>query len=56
MKFKVREHFFVHMSGKVYEPGTELDLNEDQAERYAAQIEPVEVPKPSRRVKSDGAE
>ena len=56
MKFKVREHFFVHMDGKVHEPGTELELSAEQAERHAAQIEPVEAPKPSRKVKADAAE
>ena len=56
MKHKVRDHFFVHMDGKVHEPGTVLDLTEEQAERHAAQIEIVEQPKTSRKVKADGAE
>jgi hypothetical protein len=54
MKYKVREHFFVHLDGKVLEPGTELELTDEQAERHAAQIEPVEAPKPARKVKADG--
>lgn len=56
MKYKVRDHFFVHMDGQVHEPGTELDLTDDQAERYAAQIELAEVPKPSRKVKADATD
>ena len=56
MNYKVREHFYVHMDGKVYEPGTELELTAEQAERHAAQIEPVEAPKPARKVKADAAE
>jgi hypothetical protein len=53
---KVREHFYVHMDGKVHGPGTELELNEEQAERYAAQIEPVAKPEPKpRKAKADAA-
>lgn len=56
MKYKVREHFYVHMDEKVFEPGTELELTAEQAERYAAQIEVVEALKPARKVKTDGAD
>ena len=56
MKYKVREHFFLHMDGQVHEPGSVLDLNEEQVERYAGQIEPAEQPKPARKVKADAAE
>ena len=56
MKYKVREHLYVHLDGQVHEPGTVLDLTDEQAERHAAQIEPAEAPKPSRKVKADAAE
>lgn len=56
MKYKVREHFFVHMDGQVYKPGSELDLNEEQALRYEAQIEPVEAPKACRKGKGDATD
>ena len=56
MKFKVREHFFVHLNDKVYEPGTELELTAEQAERHATQIEPLEAPKPAKKAKADGAQ
>ena len=55
MQYKVREHFYVHLDGQVHEPGTVLDLTEEQAERYAAQIEPAEQPKPARKAKADAA-
>lgn len=54
MQYKVREHFYVHLGGQVHVPGTVLDLTEEQAERHAAQIEPAEQSKPSRRAKADG--
>ena len=56
MKYKVREHFFLHMEGQVHEPGTVLDLSDEQADVYAAQIEPAEAPKPARKVKADATE
>ena len=54
MKYKVREHFFVHMDGQVYESGSELELNDEQALRYEAQIELVEAPKACRKGKEIG--
>ena len=51
MKYKVREQFFVHMDGQVFEPGTELDLNDEQAALHAVQIEAVEPAKPSGKAK-----
>lgn len=56
MKYKVREHFFVYLDGQVHEPGSLLELTDEQAERHAAQIEPAEQPKPARKVKADAAE
>lgn len=56
MQYKVREHFFVHLDGQSYGPGTVLDLSDEQAERHAAQIETVESPKPSRKAKANDAE
>ena len=55
MNYKVRDHFYVHMDGRVYEPGAELELDEQQAARYAAQIEPVAPAKPSKKVTADDA-
>lgn len=53
MKYKVREHFYVHMNGQVFEPGTVLDLTEEQAERHAAQLEEAqEAPSPTKRRKA----
>lgn len=49
--FKVRPEFFVHLDGKVFEPGIELELSDDQAELVAHQVEPVEAPKPARKAK-----
>lgn len=56
MKYKVREHFYVHLDGQVHEPGSVLELTDEQAERHAAQVEPAESSKPSRKVKADAAE
>ena len=56
MQYKVREQFYVHLDGKVSEPGTVLDLDDAQYELVAHQVEPVEAPKPARKVKADGAE
>ena len=41
MKFKVRDHFYVHHKGEVFGPGQTVDLTADEAEAHAAQIEPV---------------
>lgn len=43
MQYKVRDHFYVHLDGKVFEPGAVLELNDEQAERHAVQVEPLEV-------------
>lgn len=40
-KFKVREHFYVHLDGDVHGPGDVVELTEEQAEAHAAQIEPL---------------
>jgi hypothetical protein len=49
MKYKVREGFVVHdLEGGPFEGGTELDLDAEQAERYAVQVEladPAEIKK-----------
>jgi hypothetical protein len=49
--FKVRSEFFVHLDGKVFEPGTELELSDEQLELVAHQVEAVEAPKPTRKAK-----
>lgn len=56
MQYKVRQQFYVYLDGQVFEPGTVLDLNDAQYGLVAHQVEPVEAPKPARKVKSDGAE
>ena len=49
--FKVRSEFFVHLDGKVFEPGTELELGDDQFELVAHQVESLPEPKPTRKAK-----
>lgn len=56
MQYKVREQFYVYLDGQVSEPGTVLDLDDAQYELVAHQVEPVEAPKPARKVKADGVE
>ena len=56
MQYKVREQFYVYLDGKVSKPGTVLDLDDAQYGLVAHQVEPVEAPKPARKVKADGAE
>jgi hypothetical protein len=51
MEYKVRDHFFVHLDGQSYGPGSSVDLSDEQAARHAAQIEAVEPVKPSRKAK-----
>ena len=53
--FKVRSEFFVHLDGKVFGPGTELELSNDQAELVAHQVEPAEAPKAARKAKAEPA-
>lgn len=40
-KYKVREHFYVHLDGEVHQPGDVVDLTDEQAEAHAVQIEAV---------------
>ena len=56
MQYKVRNNFYAWIGEQGYAPGTVLDLDDDAAALVAVQVEPVEVPKPSRKVKADGAE
>lgn len=53
MKYKVRSGFFVYLNEQVYEPGTELELTDDQAALVAHQIEPAEAPKRQRKAAAD---
>jgi len=53
MKYKVRSGFFVYLNEQVYEPGTELELTDDQAVLVAHQIEPAEAPKRQRKAAAD---
>jgi hypothetical protein len=55
-KFKVRSSFYVHLDEKVFGPDTELELDDAQYGLVAHQVEPVEATKPSRKVKTDGAD
>lgn len=55
MQYKVREQFYVHLDGKVSEPGTVLELDDAEYELVAHQVEPVEAPRPARKVKADAA-
>lgn len=44
-KYKVRDGFWVHgLTDEPIGPGTIIDLDDEQAERWAAQIEPVAAP------------
>jgi hypothetical protein len=52
--FKVRSEFFVHLDGKVFEPGTELELTPEQAELVLHQVELLPEPKPARKAKEPG--
>lgn len=56
MKYKVRPDFYVHLDEQVYEPGQEIELDAARFELVAHQVEPVEAPKPSRKVKADAAD
>jgi hypothetical protein len=56
MQYKVRDHFYVHLNDQVSEPGTVLELDDAQYGLVAHQVEPVEAPKPAKKVKADGAE
>jgi len=50
--FKVRSEFHVHKDGQVFAPGAELELNDEQLELVAHQVEPVI--KPTRKARTDG--
>ena len=44
-KYKVRDGFWVHgLDDNPIDPGQEIELDDEQAERWAAQIEPVAAP------------
>ena len=47
-KYKVRDQFFVHLNEKVYEPGTIVDLTDEEASKVAHQVEPVAAVKPAK--------
>jgi hypothetical protein len=50
-KYRVRDHFTLHpIDGEPVEAGTVVELTDEEAEFYAAQIEPVLKPQ---RTKSD---
>jgi hypothetical protein len=39
--YKVREGFYLHQGETVHLPGTKIELSEDEANKYLAQIELV---------------
>jgi hypothetical protein len=47
-KYKVRDQFFVHLNEQVYEPGTVVELTEEEAAKVAHQVEPVAAVKPAK--------
>jgi len=51
--FKVRSEFHVHKDGKVFAPGTELELSADELELVAHQVE--QMIKPTRKARTDGS-
>lgn len=56
MKYKIRDYFYMAHDQGVYEPGTIVDLTDDEAARVAHMIEPeepvVEAPKRGRPPKT----
>lgn len=52
MRYRVRDHFCVHLDGQAYEAGTMLELTAEQAERHAVQIEEIAEPRPPKRRKA----
>jgi hypothetical protein len=55
MKYRVRDHFHVHLRQQAHGPGTELDLTDDEAARVAHQIELVELVASAAVEPDDGA-
>jgi hypothetical protein len=56
MQYKVRDQFYAQVGDTINPPGTVLDLDDAQYGLVAHQVEPVDAPKPAKKVKADGAE
>lgn len=48
-QYKVRDGFYVHQGETVHPPGTKIELSEDEAGKFSAQIEAVAVPSKNKK-------